>query len=288
MKINDGIESFLTFLSAEKGDSKNTILAYEKDLLDFKKSLKKDEVKDLNSEDLSDYLCQLSDKKLKKATLVRKSMAIRGFYKYLKGEGLLNVNLADLPIPKTGRKLPTILSEEEINLLFSEPKNDTPKGALDSALLEVCYSCGLRVSELVNLRKDQINFKNGYIKVLGKGRKERIVPIGQEAIASILNYQEVYPFKNKSPLVFQNRDGKTVSRQYFFLELKKYAKLAHINKRISPHTLRHSFATRLLENGAQLRDVQELLGHSQIETTQIYTHVSRTLEQKDYDAHMKR
>lgn len=288
MKINDAIESFLTFLSAEKGDSKNTILAYEKDLLDFKKSLKKDEVKDLNSEDLSDYLCQLSDKKLKKATLVRKSMAIRGFYKYLKGEGLLNVNLAGLPIPKTGRKLPTILSEEEINLLFSEPKNDTPKGALDSALLEVCYSCGLRVSELVNLRKDQINFKNGYIKVLGKGRKERIVPIGQEAIASILNYQEVYTFKNKSPLVFQNRDGKKVSRQYFFLELKKYAKLAHINKRISPHTLRHSFATRLLENGAQLRDVQELLGHSQIETTQIYTHVSRTLEQKDYDAHMKR
>jgi integrase/recombinase XerD len=290
MKSSEAIEGYLTYLTAEKGDGQKTIKAYQKDLEEFTSLVGDKEASELNGDDFIRFLDCLSQKGLKKSSLIRKSMSVRGFYKYLKNEGQVNVVLADLVSPKKEKRLPNVLSEEEIDSLFSQVDKETKKGKLDLALLELDYGSGLRVSELVNIRKDQINYKGGYLKIFGKGRKERIVPLGEEANMTIQSYLEEVrnDLSAKNPYLFLHPDGKRVSRQYFFLRIKHYAKLAGINKTISPHTLRHSFATRLLEKGAQLKDVQALLGHSQIETTQIYTHVSRTLETSSYDKSMKR
>jgi integrase/recombinase XerD len=213
---------------------------------------------------------------IKNATLIRKSMAIKGLYKFLKGEGILDITLSDLQTPKKEKRLPDILSLEEIQRLFQQPDINTPKGLLDLALMETTFACGLRVSELINLRKDKINTKSGYLRVLGKGSKERIIPIHQEALKVISLYEKEVRSKidTKKMNLFLHKNGKEISRQYFFIELKKYVKQAGIEKNVSPHTLRHCFATLLLENGAQLRQVQELLGHQNLSTTQIYTHVT--------------
>jgi integrase/recombinase XerD len=290
MTTAEAIEEFLTYLLAEKGDSALTIAAYETDLASFRDFVRNKDAKDLTVSDLSTFIVTLSQSHLKEASVIRKAMAVRGLYRYLAGEKVLDVQLNDLLTPKKGHHLPDVLTEEEITRLFATVDSKDAKGKLNIALLEVAYGSGLRVSELVLLRKDAVNYRQGYMKITGKGKKERIVPLGQEANGVLGTYVDEVRSKirGNSPLLFLHPSGKKVSRQYFFLLVKKATKEAEITKHVSPHTLRHSFATQLLRNGAELRQVQELLGHADIETTQIYTHLSLTDEIAAYKAGMKR
>ena len=290
MKINEAISSFLTFLLTEKGDGIKTLQAYETDLKDFQDYLENKDVSLLNSDDLNDYLFFLKDRGYKNASLIRKATAIKGLYKYLKNEGIVDITISDLQSPKKEKRLPQILSLDEINQILRVIPREKDKGLLDLAMILLTFSCGLRVSEVTSLRKDRINFKNGYLRAFGKGNKERILPISSEAIDVISKYDNCVRsnIKTKSPLFFLHPNGKEVSRQYFFLQLKKYVKEANINKSVSPHTLRHTYATLLLENGAQLRTLQVLLGHADIETTQIYTHLSKKKQHEEYLSSMRR
>lgn len=283
------IEEFLTYLVSEKQDSVKTLECYKTDLYEFSSFLEDKEAKDLTLDDFNDYLFYLHGMKRKDSTLIRKSMAVKGFYKYLKEEGILSLVLSDLSTPKKEEHLPDILSFEEVSKILETVDVSSDKGYLDYALIFVCFSSGLRVSELVALRKDQINFQNGYLKITGKRNVQRIIPIGREALFVIHRYQEILQSHGvKAEYVFLHPDGSRVSRQYFFLKLKKYVSLAGIQKKISPHSLRHSFATLMMENGAGLKDVQNLLGHQNIETTQIYTHLSRKKEEEEYHLAMRR
>lgn len=289
MTIREAIESFLTFLASEKGDAKKTLDCYRTDLLFFEKETKKEKAEDLNSDDYLSFLLKLSEKGYSKASLSRKAMALRGLYRYLKGEGKIDVLLSNLKTPEREKRLPKTLKDSEIRQLFQSVETTDYKGLLDLTMMELCYSCGLRVSELVCLRIDQINFKGNYLKVTGKGNKERIVPISKEASSYLALYMKERRTKKKAgKVLFVHKDGSPTSRQYFFLMLRKRAKEAGIKTPLHPHMLRHSFATTLLENGAPIRQVQELLGHSQVETTMIYTHVSATLKKEAYDKAMKR
>ena len=284
-------EEFLTYLASEKGDDPKTLQSYDVDLKQFLSFTKKEDVNDLTDDDLDDFLFYLESKGEKRSTIIRKSTCLRGFYKFLKREGYRkDIVLSSLESPKPEKRLPTVLSLEEVERLFAQPNINEDKGLLDLTLMEVAFSCGLRVSELVGLRKNEVNLKNGYLKVYGKRKKERILPIRREALQVMEEYLKRIrnPIQKSSPLFFLHPNGNEVSRQYFFLELKKYAKSAQITKNISPHTLRHTYATLLLENGAELRKVQELLGHADIETTQIYTHLSHKKEEEAYQKGMRR
>lgn len=289
MTTGEAIEGFLVYLLAEKGDSKKTIAAYEVDLRGFKEFVQDKAASSLCGEDLSDFLLSESGKGYKKATIVRKAMAVRGLFRYLKGEGILSIVLGDLDMPKNEKKLPRTLSDGEIRKLFERQDASTYKGLLDLTMMELCYSCGLRVSELCNLPLEEVNLRQGYLKILGKGDKERMVPMSKECLSYLSLYIEARSkIKKMKKNLFLHEDGKPVSRQYFFLALRKAAKDAGIQTPVHPHMLRHSFATTLLENGAPIRQVQELLGHAQVETTMIYTHVSHRLKRESYDRSMKR
>ncbi len=289
MTINEAKEEFLTYLMTEKGDSSKTLESYRIDLEQFIEFVDKKEAYQLNGNDLGDFLAYLSGKGYKNSSMIRKSMAVKGFYKFLKNDGEISLVLSDLMTPKKEQRLPDVLNEEEIARLFAAIDQNTYKGRLDFALCMLCFSCGLRVSELVSLRKDKINPESGQIRLLGKRSKERIVPISNEALHSLLSYlKERNQIKTKSSYLFVHQDGKEVSRQYFFLQIRKYAADAGIEKHVSPHTLRHSYATLLLENGAQLKEIKELLGHEDISTTQIYTHISKKKEEEEYRQAMRR
>ena len=290
MRINEAISSFLTYLLTEKGDGVKTLNAYEKDLKDFQDYLENKDVSLLKGDDLNDYLFFLKDKGYKTSSLIRKATAIKGLYKHLKNEGIVSITISDLQSPKKEKRLPEVLTLDEINKILQVIPQEKDKGLLDLALVMLTFSCGLRVSEVVSLRKDRINFKNGYLRAFGKGNKERILPISEEALSVLSRYDDRVrnKIKTKSPIFFLHPDGKEVSRQYFFLQLKKYVKQANIAKSVSPHTLRHTYATLLLENGAQLRTVQVLLGHADIETTQIYTHLSKKKQHEEYLSSMRR
>ena len=290
MKTRDAIEEYLTYLITEKGDALNTIEAYQKDLYAFCDSIQNKDIERIQSKDLNDHLFALESKGLKNASLVRKGTVIKGFLSYLKKEGKIDLVLSDLYVPKKEKHLPTYLNSQEIERLFSVIPIQEERGLLDLALMEVSFACGLRVSEACSLRKDALSLTGGYIKVKGKRSKERLIPISQDALSILqLYYENIRKnIKSKSPNLFLHSNGKNISRQYFFLRIKKYAKDAGIEKEISPHSLRHSFATLLLENGAHLRSVQELLGHSDIKTTQIYTHLSHKKEQEVYEESMRR
>ena len=291
MKTREAYEEFLTYLASEKGDDSKTIAAYETDLRQFCDFVKNKDIKELTPEDRDDFLFSLEKKNIKRSSLIRKATSLRGFYKFLKREGLReDLLLSSLVTPKKEKHLPTVLSLEEVKRLLAQTDLSTKRGLLDLALMEVAFSCGLRVSELVELRKDEINRKNGYLKVTGKRKKERLLPIRREALEAMRLYEEKVrsPIKTSSPYFFLHKGGKKVSRQYFFRKLKEYVKSAGIQKNVSPHTLRHTYATLLLENGAELREVQELLGHAEIETTQIYTHLSQKKEQEAYEKGMRR
>lgn len=294
MEINDAIDLYIQYLLVEKGLSKATIESYRSDLtLFFNFFPDKKDVNDLEPFDINSYIAnerRNSEKPLQPATLERKASSIRNFYIFLKKDGYYQGEIPELAPIKKAKRLPSCLSIEEVELLLEAPDMNTVSGIRDRAMLELMYASGLRVSELANLEKSNINLKRGIVKVFGKGAKERKVPMGEYATEYVVKYINEARDKlhgEKSKYLFLNREGKPISRVYFFKQIKKYALSVGIDQPISPHTLRHCFATHMLESGAKLRTVQEMLGHTNIATTQIYTHVSSKRIISAYDLFMK-
>jgi tyrosine recombinase XerC len=284
------------YLEAEKGASPYTVRNYRDDLLDFLYFLKKKKIDPLKETEkgmevdrhvLRDYLSHLVDAGVVKASIARKLSAIRSFYRYLVREGILAKNpLEQVSSPKLDKRLPSFLTVEEVERLLSAPDPSTPLGQRDRALLELLYASGLRVSELVGLALEQINLETNEIRVLGKGSKERVVLMGMPAVEALKNYLEQgrnqLLAKKRSQALFLNRYGQRLLERDVQRLLNKHAKKAGIGKRVHPHLLRHTFATHLLDGGADLRVVQELLGHARLTSTQIYTHVTKGQARKVY------
>jgi len=279
----NSIESFIDYLSIERGLSPNTLQAYRRDLCQFRDWLKK-EFLQVDSALIGNYLATLREKGNKSRTLNRKLSVVRMFYKFLYTEGKTDHNPVEgVSSPRLGRKIPSFLSEKEVEALLEASSVDEQYGIRDRAILEVVYGAGLRISELINLNLTDLNLKGGWVKVLGKGSKERIVPLGREACRWVRIYLRKRRTETTDKLsLFCNRYGKRLSRQACWKIIKKYSQKAGITKKISPHTLRHSFATHLLSRDADLRFVQELLGHTNISTTQIYTHITQERLKKVY------
>ncbi len=277
------IESFIGYLHVERGLSPNTLQAYRRDLCQFKDWLKKDLVQ-VDSTLMGNYLATLREKGDRSSTLNRKLSVMRMFYEFLSTEGKIEHNPVEgISSPRLGRRIPSFLSEHEVEALLEAPSVEEEYGARDRAILEVIYGAGLRISELVNLNLTDLNIRGGWVKVLGKGSKERIVPLGREACRWVrLCLKKRKPEKTDRLALFCSRYGKRLSRQACWKIIKKYRQKAGIMKKISPHTLRHSFATHLLSHDADLRLVQEFLGHTNISTTQIYTHITQERLKKVY------
>jgi len=277
------LESFLTYLVVIKGLSKNTSQSYKTDiekLITFIEKRELDSITRIKSNHISEFLTELNISGLNISSINRCIVSVKQFFKYLMLENIINRDpTADLVSPRMKKTVPDVLSVEDVEKILNIPDLTKFEGVRDSAMLEVLYASGLRVTELVELKQININYDHGYIVVMGKGSKERIVPIGLTSIKKINDYLELSRpnlVKNKlSDYLFITRRGTCFTRQGFWKLIKAYAKESGIEKNISPHTIRHSFATHLLERGADLRTIQLLLGHSDISTTQIYTHVER-------------
>lgn len=277
----DMLETFLTYLVVIKGLSKNTSQSYKTDiekLFTFVERKELDSITRLKSNLISEFLAELNISGLNISSINRCIVSIKQFFKYLMLENIIKTDpTADLVSPRMKKTIPDVLSLEDIEKILNVPDLTKFEGIRDSAMLEVLYASGLRVTELVELKQVNINYDHGYLIVMGKGSKERIVPIGLTSIKKINDYLELsrpHLVKNElSDYLFITRRGTCFTRQGFWKLIKAYAKEAGIVKNISPHTIRHSFATHLLERGADLRTIQLLLGHSDISTTQIYTHV---------------
>jgi integrase/recombinase XerD len=277
------IDSYMNYITVERGLSKNTLDSYSGDLVRYQSflgGLGIVEIEETSKMEVMTYLLSLRKRDLSNKTVARSIAVLRGFYRWLADEGVLRGNpLEDMESPRTTRSLPEVLSLDEVDSLLNQPDSSNPIGMRDKAMLELLYATGLRVSELTNLVLNNINLEAGYLMVLGKGAKQRIVPMGQEALHWLKRYLEESRKRllggNRSPHAFVSQWGRGMTRQGFWKIIKKYALMAGIRKNISPHTLRHSFASHLLEGGADLRSVQTLLGHVDISTTQIYTHVTR-------------
>ena len=280
---DDLIERYIDFLIIEKGLSHNSIESYSTDLAGYGDFLEKNQIIDMAQADTTvilAWLIHLAKKGLSSKSRARHLITIRGFYKYLISEKLLNINpVKEVDIPKIGQALPKIMSIAEVETILATGDLSTPKGLRNRAMMEIMYGAGLRVSELIFLKLQDANLNAGLLRVMGKGSKERIVPIGTKAKSSTREWIDAgrpLVLKNiPSQYLFIARAGKPMTRQAFWKIIKKNASLAGISKNVTPHTLRHSFATHLLEGGADLRSVQTMLGHSDISTTQIYTHISR-------------
>ena len=274
------IDQFLDALWLERGLSENTLSAYRSDLYSYSDWLIKASADLLQSrpEDILGYLASLNSKSAR--TSARRLSTLRRFFQYLAREGHINHDpSARIAAPRIGRPLPKSLTEEEVESLLAAPDTTTAIGLRDRAMLEVLYATGLRVSELVGLQLGQVNLRQGVVRVIGKGNKERLVPLGEEAVDWLEKFirqgrAELLPGAPVATL-FPSRRGRMMTRQTFWYALRRYAVLAGITKALSPHVIRHAFATHLLNHGADLRVVQMLLGHSDISTTQIYTHVAR-------------
>jgi len=277
------IDTFLNYLSVERGLSNNTIISYREDLnayLDFMEGRQINALSRIVRNDITNFMLDQKDRGISVNSVARRLAAIRMFHRFLAREKILKsdpTNLIDSP--KLWKKIPDTLTLNEIESLIAQPNIRDKQGVRDRAILETLYATGMRVSEAVNLKVDNVNLDIGFLRCIGKGNKERVIPLGKKAIASVKRYLEVSRprlLKNKgSEYLFVSRFGKKISRQSFWKLIKKYALQARIKKPIRPHILRHSFATHLLERGADLRSVQEMLGHSNIATTQIYTHINR-------------
>ena len=279
------IENFIEYLIIEKKYSKNTITSYERDLKKFNEILKNKNIKKITRQDIQKYLSQINKTQSPRSTS-RNISTLKSFYKYLKLNKIVNVNPMDqINNPKTKKTLPKVLSEEEINKLL-EIKLKTNFDYRNKAMLELMYSSGLRVTELINLNVNDIDLENDTVKIFGKGSKERIIPLNDYAKEALKEYIIVHRkelFKHgENNHLFLNNHGNKMTRQGFFKILQKIAKEKDIRTEFSPHTLRHSFATHLLKYGADLRSIQELLGHSDISSTQIYTHVTNEKLENDY------
>jgi len=284
MAMKDMVEEFLNYLSVEKGLSDNTITAYRTDLYKYcdflEKKKKRLHLNEVDRPDIRDYMMFQKDGGLSPNSVSRNLVAIKVLHRFLLREKYIKDDVTSvLDSPKLWKHLPETLSLPDVEEILKKPNIRNWMGIRDKAALEVMYATGVRVSELCNLETDNVNLDVGFIKCIGKGNKERIVPIGKQAREAVQRYlQKVRPKLLKvgpQKALFLSRLGKKVSRQSFWKLIRKYARLAGIDKHITPHTLRHSFATHMLERGADLRIVQEMLGHADISTTQIYTHVNK-------------
>jgi integrase/recombinase XerD len=277
------VDEYLNFLAVERGASLNTLEAYSRDIhqfLAFAEAAGAVSILEVKAEHATAFLGELRGQGLSSTSLNRKLAAIRGIFKYLLREARLEENpLARIKIGRTWMRLPGTLSREEMECLLEKPTDATPAGIRDRAILEVLYASGIRVSELATLTLNRVNRQMGFLVTVGKGRKERIVPVGQSALQWLARYiDQVRPSllkKKTSNTLFLNRSGAGFTRQGLWKLIKKYARMSGLEKKVHPHTFRHSFATHLLEGGADLRSVQVMLGHTDISTTQIYTHVTR-------------
>lgn len=286
------ILEFMNYLKIDKKYSDNTIMSYEIDLSDYQRFMEnilKKEIYHIERKDIKMYLKYLKDQNKSPKSISRRISCIRSFYKFLLIEKIISNNpMATIDLPKTKKTLPRVLSMEEVDKLLDIPLTDA-FSYRNKAMLELMYATGLRVSELVCLSLHDIDFVSETVRTLGKGSKERIIPIGEIAIHYLKIYIEEYREKllkkEYTDVLFLNNHGKIMTRQGFFKILKKIAKEKDIKTAFSPHTLRHSFATHLLENGADLRSIQELLGHASISTTGIYTHVSSEELKENYQCH---
>jgi integrase/recombinase XerD len=276
------LDQYLHYLIVEKGLSKNTIEAYRHGLNRFFEHLRRKGIHEIGSVgkfDIRAYLLTLKKKGLSTKSVVRDLAAIRTFFRFLIQEEIIEVNpVEEIESPKTAKTLPEILTLGEVEQLLEQPNLRTPLEIRDRAMLEVLYATGMRVSELIQLPVNQVNLEHGFVVIYGKGSKERIVPLGSEAMKWVNLYlqtaRERLAKGKESHFLFINRSGRGMSRQRFWKNLKAYGLKAGLRKRITPHLLRHSFASHLLERGADLRSVQMMLGHVDISTTQIYTHVT--------------
>lgn len=277
------IHEFLMFLRYEKGSSEKTSSAYQNDLTQFGNYLKKNLRKttlDLTAKDIQSFSQDLTNREYSNASVLRKLSAIKTFFTYLYREKLISeIPSGLLIVPKRDQKLPKALSESAIKVLLASPTESDPFYYRDRAILELFYASGMRISELISVKQNQIEPSTDWIRIRGKRDKERLVPLGRYARKALLDYLQLerpklVKTKKTTPILFLNHHGQPISRQGVFQMMKKYVKRAHLQHKISPHTLRHTFATHLLEGGADLREVQELLGHADVATTQIYTSVS--------------
>ena len=293
--MKDQIENFLNHLSVEKGFSENTISSYRNDLYqltDFTQKQAEDADPEWASVDrslLMNYILNLKERNYAPATVARKVAAVKSFFGFLLSEGIMETDPTEnLSSPKVGKSLPRPISVSEVQRLLDEPaKNSTPEAKRDRAMLELLYASGMRVSELVSLNIDELNLEAGYVRCFGKGSKERIIPIHQRASEALEEYiSKALPTllrNDEQRALFLNRRGEKLTRQGFWNILKGYARTAKIEAEVTPHTLRHSFATHMLGGGADLRSVQELLGHANISTTQVYTHLTSEHMRRVYE-----
>ena len=274
--LDDLINEFCTYLLIDKNYSKNTIDSYRNDLVMFDKFVNKN-INGINDNDIKDYLKYLKDNKHNERSIARNTSTLRSFYKFLVISKYVKTNPMDnITSIKLSKKLPDVLTIDEINRILDIKMTDN-YSIRNKAMLELIYASGLRVSELVNLKTYDVDTTDNIVRTMGKGSKERIIPIGEyatNALNSYLSIRDTFIKREVNDYLFLNNHGKKMTRQGFFKIIKKLARDNNIKKDISPHTLRHSFATHMLNNGADLRTIQELLGHSDISTTQIYTHVS--------------
>ena len=283
MSWETSIKGFKSYLQIERSLSDNSVQAYIRDIKKFASyaiPLNLNELK-ITRENISDFLAELKDNNISARSQARIISGIKGYYKYLIMEDYIKFNPTELiESPKIGLKLPDTLSLIEIDKLIAAVDLSNSQGERNRAILETLYSCGLRVSELINLQLSNIHFKEGYLKVIGKGDKERLAPIGGRAlqylkiyINEVRNHQSIK--KGHDDFVFLNNRGAKITRVMIFLIIQKLSEIIGLKKKISPHTFRHSFATHLIEGGADLRAVQEMLGHESITTTEIYTHLDK-------------
>lgn len=282
------IQDYLSFLETEKNASPHTVKNYRIDLREFAQALQKKMPDEITYLEIRSFLAVLKEKDYSKSTVSRKLACIRSFFKYLVRENVLKTNpAAGIATPKRDKRLPQFLDPQEVTTLLGAPAKDTWEGKRDRAILELFYSSGLRVSELVGLNHDDVDFFSELVRVRGKGKKERIVPVGSVALKAIQAYGEHRSPKEKDAAqkraLYLNRSGGRLTDRSVRRMILKYARRIALKKEVSPHMLRHSFATHMLDRGADLRSVQELLGHENLSTTQIYTHVTTKRLKEAYD-----
>lgn len=276
------VDQFLDAIWMERGLSANTLGAYRADLMTLLRGLSENKVQIEQAEkaDLLEFIARRVDAGAKPRSTARQLSSFRRFFRYIMREGLRDTDpTADIEMPRIGRSLPKSLTEDEVDELLKAPNTDEPLGHRDRAMLELLYATGLRVSELINLKQSQVNFNQGVLRIIGKGDRERLIPLGEESQRWLKDFidgprMEIL-LERQTDYLFPTRRGDRMTRQAFWHIIKRYAQKAGIDKKLSPHSLRHAFATHLLNRGADLRVVQLLLGHSDLSTTQIYTHVAR-------------
>lgn len=297
--LKEDIEIFLNYLTIEKGYSQNTTWAYRNDLIDLVDFAENEAAKknvmpnweNFGRQGILSYLLQLKERNYAATTVARKVAATKSFFGFMTAEGKLKNNpIQDIGSPHIGKSLPKPLTVAQVRLLLEQPAMlDTLEGKRDTAMLELLYASGMRVSELISLNIDDVNTGDGFVRCFGKGHKERLIPIYERAARSVRKYIEetrpklIHNNNKGESALFLNPRGERLTRQGFWQKLKDYARSANLEGKISPHTLRHSFATHMLSGGANLRSVQELLGHANISTTQVYTHLTNDQIRNTYD-----